>query len=147
MKISFTVAKKFNNNKEKGLELRSAGTERAILYNTKGEGYEKVREAAESFGFFEGEKPVTMKGIGKSYEITGENVFPFLEKLNFVNESQNDFIAFFNSALKDMGEIVSLELDDKLALVEMTADAESFEIFAGNLLPIVEKYDIGIIKK
>lgn len=147
MKLSFTIAKKFTKTTAKGLELRTATLDRAVLYNTKGDGYEKVREAAEGFGFFEGENRVSFKGIGKSYEVTGKNVFPFLMKLNFVNETQNDFIAFLNTELGKIGEIISVELSDKLAMAEMTAEGESFEKFADGLLPIVEKYDIGILKK
>ncbi len=147
MKLYFTIAKKFTKTGASGLELRSASVGRAVLFNTKGDGYEKVREAAESFGFFEGEAPVSLRGIGKSYEVTGGNVFPFLSKLNLINDEQNDFILCLNSVLAEAGEIISVEISDKLAMVEMTAEGESFEKFAEGLLPIVEKYDIGIIKK
>ena len=40
-----------------------------------------------------------------------------------------------------------MDLDEKAALVKMTAEAESEEEFFAGLLPIIEKYDIGIFKK
>ena len=45
MRLDFTAAKKFSANNAKGLELRSASLTRAVVFNTSGKGYEKVREA------------------------------------------------------------------------------------------------------
>ena len=71
MKIDFTIAKKFSRNTVKGLELRSASTDRAVVFNTSGKGYEKVRKAADGFIRMretEGlETDLKLKGIGKSY--------------------------------------------------------------------------------
>ena len=151
MKLNFTVAKKFSPNNIKGLELRSASLERAVVFNTSGKGYEKVREAydvflKEALGQ-EREISLKLKGIGKSYEITGTDTLEFLSRINFVNESHNEFVDFFNHALNEVGEAVSLELTEKAALLEVTAEAESFEKYSEELLPIIEKYDIGIFKK
>ena len=82
MKTDFTLAKKFSRNNVKGLELRTASLTRAVVFNTSGKGYEKVREAYDAFlkdEEREGRAPaVRMKGIGKSYEISGEDALRFL---------------------------------------------------------------------
>ena len=151
MKIDFTVAKKFARNTVKGLELRSASIDRAVVFNTSSKGYEKVREAAA--GFTEARKAggldtdLKLKGIGKSYEITGRDTMAFLQELNFVNESHNEFVDFYNKEIAEIGEVTELELGEKAALVQMSAEGESFGEFFDKLLPIIEKYDIGIFKK
>ena len=151
MKIDVTLAKKFSRNTVKGLELRTASLNRAVVFNTSGKGYDKVRKDLEAFLKEEkkaGRVPdVKLKGIGKSYEVSGEDTLRFLWKVNFVNESHNDFIDFFNREISNVGEPVEMELDEKAALVKMTAEAESEEDFFAGLLPIIEKYDIGIFKK
>ena len=151
MKLDFTLAKKFSRNNIKGLELRTASLERAVVFNTSGKGYEKVRAALDAFmkeEEKEGRTPdVKLKGIGKSYEVSGKDTLRFLWKVNFVNESHNDFIDFFNREISSIGEPAEMDLDEKAALVKMTAEAESEEEFFAGLLPIIEKYDIGIFKK
>ena len=151
MKLDFTLAKKFSRNNIKGLELRTASLERAVIFNTSGTGYEKVRDAFAAFmneEESEGRSPdVKLKGIGKSYEVSGKDTLRFLWDVNFVNESHNDFIDFFNREISALGEPVEMELDEKAALVKMTAETESEEDFFAGLLPIIEKYDIGIFKK
>ena len=151
MKLDFTVAKKFSPNNVKGLELRSASLERAVVFNTSGKGYEKVREAYDTFlGEAAGQGrdiSLKLKGIGKSYEISGADTLEFLGHLNFVNESHNEFIEFYNRRIHEIGEVKTLELTDRAALVDMTGEGESFDIFSEGLLPIIEKYDIGIFKK
>lgn len=151
MKADFTLAKKFSRNNVKGLELRTASLTRAVVFNTSGKGYEKVRDAYDTFLKDEasvGRVPsVRIKGIGKSYEITGDDTLRFLKEINFVNESHNEFIDFFNREAASIGDPVDLELDEKAALLRMTAEVESEEIFFDGLLPIIEKYDIGILKK
>ena len=151
MKLDFTLAKKFSRNNIKGLELRTASLERAVIFNTSGKGYEKVRDAFAAFmneEESEGRSPdVKLKGIGKSYEVSGKDTLRFLWNVNFVNESHNDFIDFFNREISALGEPVEMELDEKAALVKMTAETESEEDFFAGLLPIIEKYDIGIFKK
>ena len=151
MKTDFTLAKKFSRNNVKGLELRTASLTRAVVFNTSGKGYEKVRAAFDIFlkeENKEGRTPaVKMKGIGKSYEISGDDTMEFLTHLNFVNESHNDFVDFFHKKIGDIGQIEDLELGEKAALVKMSTEAESSEDFFAELLPIIEKYDIGIFKK
>jgi hypothetical protein len=151
MKLDFTLAKKFQRNNVKGLELRSASLKRAVVFNTSGKGYEKVREAFDEF-VREAEADsrdidLKYKGIGKSYEISGRDTMEFLGRLNFVNESHNDFVDFFNTRIGEIGQVTELDLDEKAALVQMTAEGASFEDFLNELLPIIEKYDIGIFKK
>ena len=79
MKLDFTLAKKFSRNNIKGLELRTASLERAVVFNTSGKGYEKVRAALDAFmkeEEKEGRTPeVKLKGIGKSYEVSGKESF------------------------------------------------------------------------
>ena len=151
MKIDFTIAKKFSRNTVKGLELRSASTDRAVVFNTSGKGYEKVRKAADGFVRMretEGlDTDLKLKGIGKSYEITGRETMAFLQELNFVNESHNEFVDFYNKEIAEIGEVTELELGEKAALIQMSAEGESFGEFFDKLLPIIEKYDIGIFKK
>jgi hypothetical protein len=151
MKADFTLAKKFSRNTVKGLELRSASLTRAVVFNTSGKGYEKVREAYDVFVYEKtsGEKvpSLKIKGIGKSYEITGDDTLLFLGRINFVNESHNEFVEFYNQEADSIGEPAELVLDEKAALLKMTADVEDEEKFFDGLLPIIEKYDIGILKK
>ena len=151
MELDFTVAKKFSSNNVKGLELRSASLERAVVFNTSGKGYEKVREAYAAFLKEEEGKgrdlSLKLKGIGKSYEISGSDTMEFLSHLTFVNESHNEFVDFFNKEISGIGQVLSLELTDRAALIDMKGEGESFEIFSEGLLPIIEKYDIGIFKK
>ncbi|MBO5994020.1 MAG: hypothetical protein J6Q41_00725 [Firmicutes bacterium] len=151
MKLDFTLAKKFSRNNVKGLELRSAEVERAVVFNTSGKGYEKVRETYDEFrkaSEVSGKEPdLKLKGIGKSYEISGKDTMEFLGHLTFVNESHNDFVDFYNTKIKDIGSVLELDLDERAALVQMTAEGDSFEDFFEELLPIIEKYDIGIFKK
>ena len=68
MKLDFTLAKKFSRNNIKGLELRTASLERAVVFNTSGKGYEKVRAVLDAFlkeEEKEGRIPdVKLKGIG-----------------------------------------------------------------------------------
>ena len=151
MELDFTLAKKFSYNNVKGLELRSASLTRAVVFNTSGTGYDKVREAYDVFIKEAGDNgrvpSLKMKGIGKSCEISGDDTMAFLRRLNFVNESHNDFIDFFGREIGKIGQPEELILDEKAALVHMKAEGESFEIFSAGLLPLIEKYDIGIFKK
>ena len=145
MRLDFTLAKKFSRNNVKGLELRSASLDRAVLFNTSGKGYEKIRSALSEN--LQESLDIRVKGVGKSLEITGPDTMKALKRLNFVNESHNDFVDFYNREIGNIGEVVSLEVDEKAALVEMYSERESFENFFDELLPIIEKYDIGILKK
>ena len=95
MKLEFTLAKKFNGNNVKGLELRSASLGRAVVFNTSGTGYEKVRDAYEAFKgeseFLGKEVSLKLKGIGKAAreEIQGllNSAFDLLQ-----STSGNDFL-------------------------------------------------------
>ena len=151
MRLDFTLAKKFSRNNIKGLELRSATTDRAVVFNTSGRGYEMVRDAYDYYAAESallGHTPsLKVKGIGKSYEISGADTMAFLGKLNFVNESHNDFIAFYNENIEKIGQVKGLEIGEKAALVQMSAEGDSYELFFEELLPFIEKYDIGILKK
>lgn len=176
MSLNIFLAKKFDRSTTKGLRLKSAGLERAVVFNSDGSGYEKLRDAAEAFRKSGENVDISLRGIGRSYEITGEDTMAFLSCINFSDESVNDFIRFFNEELPliAIGEPVSLELTEKLAMIELhveneleteqgdrpashgeesdlnaTDDAEDrfFDELSETLLPRIEKYDIGIIKK
>lgn len=133
----YTVARKFGRTTIKGLELRTVKDSRAILYNTKGEGYEKVKvelEAIKSGNDFK----LNYKVIGKSLEIVSDSIFLVLSRFIFVNEDMNDFIHAFNE-LKI--KPVSLNLDEKAVIMTLDLSDEEKKDFQEKS----EKYDIGMI--
>ena len=120
--LIFDLAKKMSKTAVKGTELRSikggsapnsvADKCRAVIRNTAGAGYDKIKEMAADFREETGYK-LYVKGMGKSLEITAEGLaahgakpelginaisimMEFLGKINFVNEDHNDFISFYN---------------------------------------------------
>ncbi len=141
MELSFKLAKKFSSVTAKGLELRKLTTDRAVIFNSAGEGYDKVKALRDSmFG-----RDVKLKGTGKSLEITGAGMIDFLGELIFVNEGQNDLVRFLKREARSLGEIADIEADGRAAIVSMKAEAEEAEVFYGKLLPILADYDIGIL--
>lgn len=132
----YTVARKFGRTTTKGLELRTVKDSRAILYNTKGEGYDKIKDLLEELKA-EGYK-LNYKVIGKSLEIVSDSIFLILAKFNFVNEDMNDFVQAFNELeLKP----TSLNLDEKAVLMTLDLSDEEKKAFQEKS----EKYDIGMI--
>ena len=132
----YTVARKFGRTTTKGLELRTVKDSRAILYNTKGEGYDKIKDVLEELKA-EGYK-LNYKVIGKSLEIVSDSIFLILAKFNFVNEDMNDFVQAFNELeLKP----TSLNLDEKAVLMTLDLSDEEKKAFQEKS----EKYDIGMI--
>ena len=132
----YTVARKFGRTTTKGLELRTVKDSRAILYNTKGEGYDKIKDVLEELKA-EGYK-LNYKVIGKSLEIVSDSIFLILAKFNFVNEDMNDFVQAFNELeLKP----TSLNLDEKAVLMTLDLSDEEKKDFQEKS----EKYDIGMI--
>ena len=132
----YTVARKFGRTTTKGLELRTVKDSRAILYNTKGEGYDKIKVALEDL---KGEDfKLNYKVIGKSLEIVSDSIFLILAKFNFVNEDMNDFVQAFNELnLKP----TSLNLDEKAVIMTLDLSDEEKKEFQEKS----EKYDIGMI--
>ena len=151
MESIFTLAKKFSSNNAKGLELRSACLDRAVVFNTTGNGYDKIRKIYDGYiaeAGKEGRTPdLKLKGIGKSLEITGADTMDFLGRLVFVNDGVREFLEFYNKELPDIGRAEELDMDSKAALLKVNCGDRSFEDFSAGLLPIIEKYDIGIFKK
>lgn len=123
--IVFDIVKKFDSFGEKGLELSSvkggtaansvADFARAVLYDSSGAGYDKIKQKVAEFRDKRDCK-INCKGAGKSFEITtrgvsahgakpqqGKNaisiMMEFLGQLNFANESINDFINFYNKCI------------------------------------------------
>ena len=132
----YTVARKFGRTTTKGLELRTVKDSRAILYNTKGEGYDKIKDVLEELKA-EGYK-LNYRVIGKSLEIVSDSIFLILAKFNFVNEDMNDFVQAFNELeLKP----TSLNLDEKAVLMTLDLSDEEKKAFQEKS----EKYDIGMI--
>lgn len=133
----YTVARKFGRTTTKGLELRTVKDNRAILYNTKGEGYDKIKDVLELLKA-EGNIKLNYKVIGKSLEIVSDSVFLILSKFNFVNEDMNDFVQAFNELeLKP----TSLNLDEKAVIMTLDLSDEEKKEFQEKS----EKYDIGMI--
>ena len=120
--IVFELAKKFNKEINKGLELRSfkggsaanmvADFARVVVRDEKTENYEKIKDEAAHYRE-EYKRKVNVKGVGKSLEITAKGIsshgarpesglnaisimMDFLGRLHFANEDVNDFINFYN---------------------------------------------------
>lgn len=139
--LVFDIAKRFNDSAVKGLELSSvkggtaanavADFARAVLYDSSGAGYDRVKEQAAAFRMEKGCK-INCKGIGKSLEITVHGVsahgakpdkginaisiiMEFLGRLNFANEDTNDFIGFFNDCIgyDFHGERIGCDFEDE----------------------------------
>jgi hypothetical protein len=141
MELNFKLAKKFSSVTGKGLELRRLTPDRAVVFNSAGEGYDKIKALRDSmFG-----RDVKLKGTGKSLEITGPGLRDFLGQLIFINEGQNDLVRFLKNESKGVGEIIDIEADGKAAMVTVKAEAEDAEVFYAKLLPILADYDIGIL--
>ena len=121
----FDIVKKFGHSSVKGLELSSVkggtaanavpGSARAVLHDSAGGGYDRIKEQVAAFREEKGCR-INCKGIGKSFEITiqgaaahgakpwdGRNavcmMMDFLGRLNFASEDTNDLIAFFNDCI------------------------------------------------
>ena len=141
MELSFKLAKKYPSVTGKGLELRKLTADRAVVFNSAGEGYDKIKELRDSLLGFK----VKLKGTGKSLEITGPGLFDLLGELIFVNEGQNDLVRFLKNERKTIGEITDIEADGKAAIISVKAEAEDAEVFYAGLLPILADYDIGIL--
>lgn len=133
----YTAARKFGRTNIKGLELRTVKDNRAILYNTKGDGYDKIKMTLEEYKSYSDVK-MTYKVIGKSLEIVSDDIFDVLSKFNFINEDMNDFIHAFNE-LKI--KPTSLNLDEKAVIMTLDLSEEEKAEFKEKS----EKYDIGII--
>ncbi|MBR5740778.1 MAG: hypothetical protein IKX81_05710 [Firmicutes bacterium] len=141
MVLDYKLAKKFPTVNTKGLELRRLTTDRAVVFNSAGEGYDKLKELKDSM-FGHG---VKLKGTGKSLEITGAGMVDFLAELIFTNDSQNDLVRFLKNESSKLGEITGIEADGKAAIIYVRAEAEDADVFYGELLPILADYDIGIL--
>ena len=133
----YTVARKFGRTTVKGLELRTVKDNRAILYNTKGDGYDKVKKTLDEYKLYS-ENKVNYRVIGKSIEVVSDDVFDVLSKFNFVSEDMNDFVSAFNELkIKPL----SLNLDEKAVIIKIDLSDEEKKIFQEKS----EKYDIGMI--
>lgn len=120
--LVFDIARKLSPATGKGLELRSmnggnaanmvADHARAVVRDTSGSGYDRIREKLSAFRE-EKKVKISCKGVGKSFEIRAEGVsshgakpeqglnaisilMEFLSQLDFVNEDAADFIDFYN---------------------------------------------------
>ncbi|SCJ99415.1 Putative dipeptidase SA1572 [uncultured Eubacterium sp.] len=192
--VTFEIAKKFAKNQNKGLELRSltggaaanmvAEHARAVVRSDIPESYGQIRALAASYREGTGYK-VSVKGVGKSLEITTEGksahgaapeaglnaisiMMDFLGQLNFANDDVNDFIQLYNAYIgfdfngEKLGIGFSDEVSGKLTLNVglVSYDRESItltinvrypvtytdeQVFEG-IMPIINKYDLGIIK-
>ena len=141
MELIFKLAKKFPSVNARGLELRKLTQGRAVVFNSAGEGYDKLKA-------LKGRMPgldVKLKGTGKSMEITGSGLTDFMGELIFANEGQNDLVRFLKNESANIGQITDIEADGKAAIISVRAEAEEAEVFYGKILPILADYDIGIL--
>ena len=162
--LVFDIAKKLSPAGSKGLELRSVkggnaanmvpDHARAVVRDTSGAGYDRIREKVASFRE-EKQVKINCKGVGKSFEITAEGVsshgakpeqgvnavsilMDFLGNLEFVNEDAGDFIDFYNKYIgyeldgKSLGCGFADEPSGKLVLnvgvIQMDSEAVSLTI-------------------
>ena len=192
--LVFDLAKKFTKSAARGLELRSlkggtaanmvADNARAVVRSEDTQIYEKIKAIGAEYRLSSGNK-IKFKGIGKSLEITADGIaahgahpeeglnaisiiFELLGKLNFANESTNEFVEFYNKyigfdirgskigcACKDD---ISGELIFNVGFVSLTPEAGSFtinirypvtvkdETVYNSIKPVLDEYDFGIIK-
>jgi len=192
--LVFDIAKKFGKSQMKGLELRSvkggnapnnvAEFCRAVVNSPDNKAYGMIKEKAVAYTEKTGYK-VKCKGIGKSLEITTAGIsahgakpekglnaisimMDFLGQINFVNESHNEFVQFYNQYIgfNLHGEGINAALEDepsgKLAfnvgLIQMDDEAGRLTINVrypvtntdedvyGGMEEILAKYDMGLIK-
>lgn len=192
--IVFDIAGKFDNFGGKGLELSSvkggtaansvADFARAVVHDSSGAGYEKIKEQVAEFRA-EKDCRINCKGLGKSFEITvrgisahgakpwmGKNaisiMMDFLGRLNFANESTNDFISFYNECIGyDLhGERIGCSVEDepsgKLVFnvgmidadkktVQLTVNVrypvtfDDERVYEG-IMSVLGGYDLGVVK-
>ena len=192
--LIFDIVRKFDPPGSKGLELSSikggtaansvADLARAVLHDSTGAGYDKIKQQLAAFREEKGCR-INCRGIGKSLEITTHGVsahgadpdqgvnaisimMEFLGRLNFANESTNDFVKFYNEhigydlhgeragcAFEDSqsGRLIfnvgMIALDRKTVQLTInirypvTMDAE--EVYSG-LMTVLDSYDLGIVK-
>lgn len=192
--LAFEFAKKFNKTSSDGLKLRSikggnaansvADSCRAVLNSSDDVRYEEIKEKIAAYREETGYK-LSCKGVGKSLEITAAGIsahgakpeaginaisimMDFLGRLNFVNESQNEFISFYNKYIGFCldGEELGIALEDEpsgrlifnVGMTEFSSEAGSFTInirypvtcteeqVYAPMEEILNKYDIGLIK-
>lgn len=139
--LIFDLARKFGRSGGKGLELRSftggtaancvADRARAVVLDTAGAGYSKIREMLKEIREERGWN-IRSKGIGKSLEITAEGtaahgarpdqglnaismLMEVLGSLHFVNDEAAQFIRFYNEHIGfDLhGEKMGCALEDE----------------------------------
>ncbi len=193
--LIFDFAKKFGKFPSDGLELRSlkGGTApnsvadacRVIVNSKNPEQYDEVKDKIVAYREETGYK-LNFKGIGKSLEITSTGVaahgakpekglnaisimIDFLERLNFVNDDQNDFISFYNQYIGFCldGENLGINLKDEpsgnlvfnVGMAEIGKEAGKLTInirypvtcteeqVFEPIMPILAKYNMGLIKE
>ncbi len=192
--LIFDVVRKFDAAGNKGLELSSlkggtaansvADYARAVLHDSTGAGYDRIKQQLAAFREEKGCR-INCKGIGKSFEIVSHGVsahgaYPeqgvnaisimmeFLGRLNFANESTNDFLRFYNEhigydlhgeragcAFEDSqsGKLIfnvgMIALDKKTAQLTVnirypvTMDEDTVY---GGLMTVLGRFDLGIVK-
>jgi succinyl-diaminopimelate desuccinylase len=192
--LIFDIVRKFDAAGNKGLELSSlkggtaansvADYARAVLHDCTGAGYDRIKQQLAAFREEKGCR-INCKGIGKSFEIVSHGVsahgaYPeqgvnaisiimeFLGRLNFANESTNDFLRFYNEhigydlhgeragcAFEDSqsGKLIfnvgMIALDKKTAQLTVnirypvTMDEDTVY---GGLMTVLGRFDLGIVK-
>ncbi len=192
--IVFDIVKKFDAFSGKGLEISSikggntansvADFARAVLHDSSGAGYDKIKEQVADF-CAEKSCDIRCRGIGRSLEIVaygvpahgatpeqGKNaisiIMELLGKMNFANESTNDFIAFYNDHIGyDVhGERIGCPLEDRqsgklvfnIGMIE--ADKKTVRLTVNirypvtvdddlvyeDMMSVLDDYDLGIVK-
>lgn len=190
----FDIAGKFTRTGIKGLQLRVleggsaansvAGSARAVIYNSAGGGYDSVREALNGFNASH-ECSIRCKGKGRSLELFAEGIpahgakpekglnavsmmMAFLGELNFVNESTNDFISFYNRCIGfnlhgenigcDFADEISGRLVFNVGMISLDSDSvrltvnirypvtmDDNKVYEG-IMNVIGEYDLGIVK-
>ena len=192
--VVFDIVRKLDYFGGKGLELTSvkggtaansvADFARAVVHDSSGGGYGRIREIVDGFREETG-YDVKCKGVGRSLEIVtrgvsahgatpeqGENaiskLMELLGRLNFANESTNDFIGFYNSHIGyDLhGERIGCAFEDErsgklvfnVGMIE--ADKKTVRLTINirypvtfddddvyeSIMKVLDEYDLGIVK-
>lgn len=139
--LVFDLAKKFEKNTGKGLELRSfqggsapnmvADSARAVIKAEDPERYEEIRGRIATLRE-DGKMDIRGKAVGKSFEIVVKGVsshgarpelgvnaislmMEFLGELNFAKDDVNDFISFYNKHIgrETDGESLGCRMEDE----------------------------------
>ena len=163
MDIRFDIAKKLTKPlpKARGITLRSLrtsedGSASAILM---AESYGNLRESVESYRMLTGAS-LACRSKGRSLEVYSEGkdgalvLMDFLKSVSFNSEDVLETVEFFDLCLGKDAEsgitvlAVDISMEDvRISCSKELADGEDPEDFYAGIAPVLDRFDMGIIKE